>query len=313
MQQAAPPPDSVNISTDNSFNHSPDNSFDNDVKTISDVNANTDVNVINVYTVAEQNSPDTELFEQPFTSKITDNAATTIQKNTNLTAQYNEQPNSIQPSSTQHNEQPSSIKTSNIQTDDTQQNKPYDTPQQSHVAESHTPASTAAPPQVTKTTTPANTENPQIVANPLDLLTCPTAELVGEWTLEKWEYWLRNASLIPAVLNLAHKGVMTGEIGKTAHLQVPKAVEKVAHDEFFQRLKARLQEDWANMQVSYEILDASTSDQLTDMTTPEQQQIKRKQQAQQAAEEKMLQEPVVQALITEFHAVVEKIELQTTG
>lgn len=308
----------MNISADDSFDNSPD-----DVKTIADVNANTDVNAINMNTVAEQNSPDAELFEQPFTSKITDNAASTMQENTSLTTQYNEQPNSIQPSSTQHNEQPNSvqtssvqtnsIQTSSIQTDNTQQIKQYDTPQQSPVAESHTPASTAAPARVAKTTTPANTENPQIVANPLDLLTCPTAELVGEWTLEKWEYWLRNASLIPAVLNLAHKGVMTGEIGKTAHLQVPKAVEKVAHDEFFQRLKARLQEDWANMQVSYEILDTSTSDQLADMTTPEQQQIKRKQQAQQAAEEKMLQEPVVQALITDFNAVVEKIELQTQG
>lgn len=284
MQQAAPPADSVSDMADDSLDSDSfygdsfygDNSAVYHSHTMADDHATTAAN-----TLAEQNNPDTVHVEQPFASNVTDNTAKEMQEHANLQAQQ--------------------------QSDEAANHTPAPVTQ----AKAETQATTKATTE--STATPANTENPQVVANPLDLLTCPTVELVGEWTLEKWEYWLRNASLIPAVLNLAHKGVMTGEIGKNAHFQVPKEVEKVAHDEFFQRLKARLQEDWANMQVSYEILDTSTSDQLTNLTTPEQQQIKRKQQAQQAAEEKMHQEPVVKALVTEFNAVVEKIELKTTG
>lgn len=168
-----------------------------------------------------------------------------------------------------------------------------------------TPAPAPAPVVQFETTTnsvvqPASDST--IVDNPLDLLNCPLAELTGQWTLEKWEYWLRHAELIPAVTNLAHKGVMQGEIGKTAQLHITPDVEKVAN-EFFARLQERLQQDFPEMQTTFTVVASLDA-------TPEQKEQGRRLLAQQAAEKKVMTEPLVQQLMGEFDATVACVSLK---
>lgn len=155
--------------------------------------------------------------------------------------------------------------------------------------------------QITKPAPINNQENTEVIDNPLDLLKCPIVHLSGSWTLDKWEFWLRNADLIPAEINLAHKSIAEGDIGKHTLLKIPIGLEKLTPD-FFPRIAEKLIKKWPDMLVDFEIVDE-------EMQTPEQLAHLRQEKANDAAMQKMMSENIVHQLQQTFQATINQVAL----
>lgn len=147
----------------------------------------------------------------------------------------------------------------------------------------------------------ANINTQEVVDNPLTLLHCPKVELDGEWTLEKWDYWIEQANLIPAEFNLATKGVMTGDITGKSVFKISNNLEKLTN-EFFERLTQTLKQFWADTDYSVSLVEDT-------LTTPEQQKSQRYDNALAAVCQKMMQEPIVIQLQNQFNATVTDIQM----
>lgn len=146
------------------------------------------------------------------------------------------------------------------------------------------------------------------VDDPRTLLRCAPQELTGEWTPEKWDYWLQCAreagSLAPDELALARQGMMTGHCNAKAVFVT--AVDSKHLQATFQQLAAKLQEQFTQADISLQI-DGSIMQ--ADDKTPERRQQKRLIEARTVAESRLLNTPVMQYLTERGEGKMGKVQL----
>lgn len=159
---------------------------------------------------------------------------------------------------------------------------------------------------------PANSEiNSQLAAeDPRSLLKCVPIELVGQWTPEKWDYWLQTARESGALaydqLAMARQGVMTGEISG-------ESVFKVAFDtknmqSIFKHLANHLSQQFG-AQVSIAVDTSLNSD--NQGLLPQNRQKVREVKAKDYAKQLLTQSPVMQRLIHDFKGEIVNLKLLT--
>ena len=144
--------------------------------------------------------------------------------------------------------------------------------------------------------------------DPRTLLRCAPQPLTGEWTPDKWDYWLQCAreagSLAPDELALARQGMMTGYCNDKAVFVT--AVDSKHLQTTFQQLAAKLQEQFTQADISLQI-DGSIMQ--ADDKTPERRQQKRLIQARAVAESRLLSTPVMQYLTERGEGKMGKVQL----
>ena len=132
--------------------------------------------------------------------------------------------------------------------------------------------------------------------------------MTGEWTPEKWDYWLQCAresgSLASDELALARQGMMTGHCNDKAVFVT--AVDSKHLQATFQQLAAKLQEQFTQADISLQI-DGSVMQ--SDDKTPERRQQKRLIEARTVAESKLLNTPVMQYLTERGEGKMGKVQL----
>ena len=140
------------------------------------------------------------------------------------------------------------------------------------------------------------------------MLRCPPQALIGEWTPEKWDYWLQTAReadvLAQDELALARQGMMTGLCNGKATFMT--SVDSRHLQVTFQQLAAKLQQQFMQAHIELKI-DSSVMQ--ADDKTPERRQQKRLVQAKTAAESKLLNTPVMQYLTERGEGKMGKIQL----
>ncbi len=146
------------------------------------------------------------------------------------------------------------------------------------------------------------------VDDPRTLLRCAPQELTGEWTPEKWDYWLQCAreagSLATDELALARQGMMTGHCNAKAVFVT--AVDSKHLQATFQQLAAKLQEQFTQADISLQI---DSSIMQADDKTPERRQQKRLIEARTVAESRLLNTPVMQYLTERGEGKMGKVQL----
>lgn len=146
------------------------------------------------------------------------------------------------------------------------------------------------------------------VDDPRALLRCAPQELVGEWTPEKWDYWLQTAReediLASDELALARQGMMTGLCdGSSAFVT---SIDSKHLQATFQQLAATLKQQFTQADISLEIDDSA---QKTADKTPESRQKLRLEQAAQSAQELLLASPVMRYLTERGEGKMGKVKL----
>lgn len=146
--------------------------------------------------------------------------------------------------------------------------------------------------------------------DPRSLLKCAPVELVGEWTPEKWDYWLQTARESGALaydqLAMARQGVMTGEISG-------ESVFKVAFDtknmqSIFKHLASHLNQQFG-AQVSIAVDTSLNSD--NEDFLPQNRQKLREVKAKDYAKQLLTNSPVMQRLIHDFKGEIVNLKLLT--
>ncbi|MFK4000219.1 DNA polymerase III subunit gamma/tau, partial [Psychrobacter namhaensis] len=144
--------------------------------------------------------------------------------------------------------------------------------------------------------------------DPRTLLRCPPQELTGEWTPEKWDYWLQTAResdvLAQDELALARQGMVTGLCNGQATFVT--SVDSRHLQTTFQQLAAKLQQQFTQAKIDLRI-DGSIMQ--ADDKTPERRQQKRLLQAKTVAESKLLNTPVMQYLTERGEGKMGKVQL----
>ena len=139
--------------------------------------------------------------------------------------------------------------------------------------------------------------------SPQDILKLTPQELVGEWTLDKWEFWFRNSDLSPAVQELAQQGVMKGQIDGESTFNIPSKYEQLL-TQLQHVLEEELKKTWSNTVFNVVYQDISG-------ITPYQMQAERKERAFQRASDLLHSEPVVKKLVESFDADIQNIQLKS--
>ena len=137
---------------------------------------------------------------------------------------------------------------------------------------------------------------------PQDILKLIPIDLVGEWDVNKWEYWFRNSELSPAVQELAQHGVMSGQIDGECIFHIPQQYEKILNQAQYD-LEGKLKQQWTNTHFVVQFEQVSA-------TTPFALQNHRKQRAYDRAFEMLHQETVVKNLINAFEGELQNIQLK---
>lgn len=140
------------------------------------------------------------------------------------------------------------------------------------------------------------------IDDPRTLLLPKAQDLTGQWTLEKWDYWLRQSSLSPMQKEYAQHGVMQGDISGTSILTLDPSYQKT-----FESVSEAIE---AQLKTLNENLSLHVNYQATEDTTPFQLQQERKIVAYQQAEQKILQHKVIQEITTQFSAQVEELKFK---
>ncbi len=142
--------------------------------------------------------------------------------------------------------------------------------------------------------------------NPFEILAHPVADLSGEWTPEKWEFWLRERVLVGklfgGVLSLGQHGLMRGIIGGAVEFVIA-AEHRVLTAEMRHGLLEALLEDWP--QTVLEIVNVAPNE-----ITPVQRKELRIKQAQIRAHELLVADPAIAPLITEFDGEVIELTMK---
>jgi DNA polymerase-3 subunit gamma/tau len=141
---------------------------------------------------------------------------------------------------------------------------------------------------------------------PFEILAHPYAELSGEWTAEKWEFWLReraqSGALSGGELSLGQHGLMRGEIGGKGEFVI--AFEhKVLTSQMLEGLLAALKTDWPQTQL--EIVQATPIE-----VTPVKRKEARIAKAEVRAHELLLSDPAIEPLVRLFDAEIVELEMK---
>jgi DNA polymerase-3 subunit gamma/tau len=146
------------------------------------------------------------------------------------------------------------------------------------------------------------TVSPDTELLPQQILRHKHVELVGEWNIEKWECWLREAPLNMAQRNLAQHGLMLGEIGGQSTFVIEESHHLMAK-EFIDGLVDVLKQQWPDCKVelNFQTISEPTPLLLKDI---------RAAQALQQADMLLKKEPVVASLIQQFSATLSDVQLK---
>lgn len=136
---------------------------------------------------------------------------------------------------------------------------------------------------------------------PQQILQHEHVELVGDWTVEKWECWLREADISPAIRNLAQHGIMQGEIGGVCSFVI-SAEHRLLATELLDSMLESLKQHWPNILMQLDLSEPEA-------VIPLQRKAIRQEQAEQQAEYLLKKEPTVAALIRQFNGTLTNITL----
>lgn len=149
---------------------------------------------------------------------------------------------------------------------------------------------------------PAN----QSAKTPFEILAHPVADLSGEWTPEKWEFWLREhaskGELSGGVLSLGQHGMMRGAIGGESEFMIARE-HHVLVSQMLDGLLAALKSDWPQTQLQ---ITQSTPTEIT----PVQRKEKRLKQAKVRAHELLVNDPAIEPLMTLFEGEVVELVMK---
>lgn len=152
-----------------------------------------------------------------------------------------------------------------------------------------------------KTSTP----NPS-TQTPFEILAHPVAELSGDWTPEKWEFWLREhaskGELSGGVLSLGQHGIMRGAIGGEIEFMIARE-HHVLVSQMLDGLLTALKSDWPQTQL--QIIQSTPTE-----ITPVQRKEKRLKQAQIKAHELLVTDPAIEPLMTLFEGEVVELVMK---
>lgn len=137
---------------------------------------------------------------------------------------------------------------------------------------------------------------------PQDILQLQPQQLVGEWTVEKWEYWFRSSGLSPAVQELAQQGLMAGQINAESVFIIPQRYEQLL-TQLRHVLEDVLKAEWPQTRFDVKYAEVET-------ITPYTMQAQRKQKAFQRAHELLQNEDTVKGLVQTFDGELHNIELK---
>ena len=146
------------------------------------------------------------------------------------------------------------------------------------------------------------------VDDPRNLLRCTIQELNGEWTSEKWDYWLQCArddgNLASDELALARQGMMTGQCnGESIFIT---NVDSKHLQTIFEQLSSKLQQQFSQAEISLQINNNLNQ---TKGKTPESRQQLRLEQATAAAQTMLQQSAVMQYLTDRGEGKMGKVKL----
>lgn len=137
---------------------------------------------------------------------------------------------------------------------------------------------------------------------PQDILQLQPQQLVGEWTVEKWEYWFRSSGLSPAVQELAQQGLMAGQINAESVFMIPQRYEQLL-TQLRHVLEDALKAEWPQTHFDVKYAEVET-------ITPYTMQAQRKQKAFQRAHELLQNEDTVKGLVQTFDGELHNIQLK---
>ena len=137
---------------------------------------------------------------------------------------------------------------------------------------------------------------------PQDILQLQPQQLVGEWTVEKWEYWFRSSGLSPAVQELAQQGLMAGQINAESVFMIPQRYEQLL-TQLRHVLEDALKAEWPQTRFDVKYAEVET-------ITPYTMQAQRKQKAFQRAHELLQNEDTVKGLVQTFDGELQNIQLK---
>ena len=141
---------------------------------------------------------------------------------------------------------------------------------------------------------------------PFELLAHPVAELTGEWTAEKWEYWLRERALVGVlfggVLSLGQHGIMRGVIGGKVEFVIA-AEHHVLTSQMRDGLIEALKADWP--ETILEITLATPTE-----ITPVHRKESRLKLAQARAHELLISDPVIAPFMAQFDGEVVELAMK---
>ena len=131
---------------------------------------------------------------------------------------------------------------------------------------------------------------------------------MGEWTPEKWDYWLQEAredgNLAQDELALARQGMMTGSCNGEAIFVT--GVDSKHLQATFQELATKLQQQFPEADISLQVDNSVMQD---ENKTPERRQRQRVEQATSVAETMLLESPVMQYLLSRGEGKMGKVKL----
>ncbi|KAA8735326.1 DNA polymerase III subunit gamma/tau [Acinetobacter qingfengensis] len=141
------------------------------------------------------------------------------------------------------------------------------------------------------------------IEDPRALLLAKEQQLTGEWNLEKWDYWLRQSDLTPAIKEFAQHGMMYGQISGKSELHLDPSYQGM-FEQFEHVLQTHLQQLSADLQlqVRYHVMTEQCPYTL---------QQQRKRDAYQAAYDKVAEHAAVSALSEHFSASIENLKLKS--
>ena len=135
------------------------------------------------------------------------------------------------------------------------------------------------------------------IASPLDLLQPSPQPLEGDWTVEKWDYWVAQARenewLAEDELVLAKLGVMQGQIGGESRFVTDEKI--FSHSQTFLHLQRKIQRQLSGTTVTLDTLVSNS--QFIIANKPESLQKQRDSHALAVATQKIAEQPVMQALL----------------
>ncbi|WP_201532692.1 hypothetical protein [Psychrobacter ciconiae] len=144
--------------------------------------------------------------------------------------------------------------------------------------------------------------------DPRELLHCPPQELNGQWSPDKWDYWLQSARaeglLAADELALARQGIMVGECHGAATFHT--AVDSRHLQTTFNQLAEKIHEQFPNAHIKL-LFDENLMSMRND--TPYQRKNQRLAQAQAAAKSLILKSPVMHYLTEQGQGELVQIEL----